>query len=151
MLVWYKNHPKSGIYKYLLAVLLRYYTLFTQGVYKMLGQNWGVSFPHQHTANFSTNVLHVRTHAVFKVQPPRSPDLSHFDCYLSGHLKSLPIRFQFSKRHFPSAVFDACQIICNISGIFECGDSPWSDVAMRAVATVHDKMLPCVLWFRWTF
>jgi hypothetical protein len=53
-------------------------------------------------------------HLVFKVQSPYSPDLTHLDFYLWGHLKTLvysgPIE---NEETLHQHIFYDCQTICN--------------------------------------
>lgn len=122
----------------LLAVLLRYYTLFTQGVYKMLGRNWGVSFPHQDKETVCTGVCpHTRS---FQGTASTFARSQSFWLLSIGTFK-IPTSFGSNLRlRDPSTgqFLMPARLFCNSSGIFDCGDSPWSDVPMRALVRVED-------------
>ena len=57
-----------------------------QGVFNMRGWRSGVSSPNQSQEKLIS--IYVRKHVIFKVQPPRSPDLNPLDFYPWGYLKS---------------------------------------------------------------
>jgi hypothetical protein len=84
----------------------------------MLERNSGVSSPHKTRKIFIS--IYVREHLIFKVQPPRSPELSPLDFYVWGHLKTTVYSDPNEKEEISHQfTFYAYQSIRNRLGTFE--------------------------------